>query len=166
MNSSQILKEFRESCRLPLLLEGKHGIEREALRMQKCGKLSHSAHPVEAGSPLFHPFITLDFAQAQVEFVTPAMEGIDPAWTFLNDLMAYFAQMMREEYLWSSSTPGQLDQDIEVLLAKFGVSQKGYEKWLYRKGLCYRYGKKMQLNSGVHFSFSFSEPLSILFLRI
>jgi len=51
----------------------KQGLEREAIRTDKNGNLARTNHPKALGAPLTHPHITLDFAEAQIEFVTPPL---------------------------------------------------------------------------------------------
>ena len=55
----------------------KRGIEREALRVNKSGKLSNIQHPSSLGHPLTHPFITTDFAESQLELITGVYDNID-----------------------------------------------------------------------------------------
>ncbi len=58
-----------------LLGEGLRGIERETLRVDPQGRLARTPHPEVMGAALTHPQITTDYAEALLEFITPA----DPA---------------------------------------------------------------------------------------
>lgn len=139
-----------------LLHEVKHGLEKENLRINSKKKLSQKRHPTKLGSALFNPNITLDFSEAQIELVTNAYPKVEEALKELDDLHAFTYQSLDDEMLWPYSSPCPIADDNEVPLAHFGYTEKGYEKWLYRKGLSYRFGKKMQLLSGIHYNFSFN----------
>ncbi len=142
----------------------KHGIEKECLRVDPTGWLAKTPHPKALGSALTHPYISTDFSEAQLEFITPAFTHEEDALKFLYQLHAYVYQHIGSEQLWPFSVPGVLPDEVEIPLAEYGMSQRGLEKHIYRKGLTYRYGKKMQTLSGVHYNFSFS-PAFLDFLH-
>lgn len=142
----------------------KHGIEKECLRVDSTGWLSKTPHPKAFGSALTHPNISTDFSEAQMEFITPAFQREADALRFLHQMHAYVYQHLGSELLWPFSVPGVLPDEEEIPLAEYGTSNRGVEKHIYRKGLSYRYGKKMQTLSGVHYNFSFS-PRLITFLQ-
>ena len=150
----QILQIF-EGQSASLLKEAKHGLEKENLRVSLNKNLSEKKHPKALGSALTHPNLTLDFAEAQIEFVTKAFPKVEEALKELSDLHAYVYQSIENEMLWPHSAPCALPENSKINLAHFGMTKKGYEKWLYRKGLSLRCGKKMQLLSGIHYNFSF-----------
>jgi glutamate--cysteine ligase len=54
------------------LAGGLKGIEKESLRVGPDGYLSEKPHPEGLGSALSNRFITTDFSEALLEFVTPA----------------------------------------------------------------------------------------------
>ena len=47
------------------------GFERECLRVDAAGKLAQTPHPQALGSKLTHPWITTDYSEALLEFITP-----------------------------------------------------------------------------------------------
>ena len=49
---------------------GLRGLEREALRVTRDGRIAKTPHPRALGSTLTHPSITTDFSEALPEFVT------------------------------------------------------------------------------------------------
>ncbi|MBE2295329.1 MAG: glutamate--cysteine ligase, partial [Phycisphaerales bacterium] len=49
------------------------GLEREALRVAPDGYISQIPHPVALGSALTHPWITTDYSEALLEFITPPL---------------------------------------------------------------------------------------------
>ncbi|MCP5506531.1 MAG: bifunctional glutamate--cysteine ligase GshA/glutathione synthetase GshB [Chlamydiales bacterium] len=135
------------------LLKAFHfGIERESLRINSNGTLSSSRHPKALGSPLTHPHISTDFSEQQIEWNTPSFKTFKGALNFLEDLICFSLQNMEGELLWPFSMPCALDK-IEI--AKFGTSAQGKRKELYREGLSHRYGKHLQMISGIHYNFSF-----------
>ena len=53
------------------LLRGiQRGYERECLRVDANGKLALTFHPSALGSKLTHPWITTDYSEALLEFIT------------------------------------------------------------------------------------------------
>ena len=73
------LKKITNSSNHRLLSGGKIGLEREALRVAEDGSLAQTSHPRALGSPLTHPWITTDFSEALIEFVTPPYTEISDA---------------------------------------------------------------------------------------
>ncbi|MDC1106905.1 hypothetical protein OAT16_09385, partial [Prolixibacteraceae bacterium] len=67
-----------------LLLEGLFGIEKEALRVDKDGRLSLLSHPALLGDKSTHPFITTDFSESQIELISPPMSTIREAFGFIH----------------------------------------------------------------------------------
>ena len=139
-----------------LLAQFRCGLERETLRISKLGKLSNRPHPPALGSPLTHPYLGVDFGEAQLEWNTPPFPSLVKAENFLRDLMIYTAKVNPSELFWPYSMPCPLPDDLQ--LARFGTSHAAKKKELYRKGLCYRYGKNVQMISGLHFNFSLPAP--------
>lgn len=134
-----------------------HGLERECLRVDYGGNLSLKPHPAIFGSPLCHPYISTDFSEAQLELITPPFRSERRALSFLHDIERYVANNLDDEHLWPSSAPGLLPSDDDIPIARYGVSRLGEKKEVYRRGLGYRYGRKMQTLSGIHYNFSFSD---------
>jgi len=61
------------------------------------------------------------------------------------------------ESLWVSSMPCVLHGENDIPIAKYGPSNIGQMKHIYRRGLGYRYGKTMQSIAGIHFNFSLAD---------
>ena len=59
------------------------------------------------------------------------------------------------EMLWVSSMPCGLPTDETIPVARFGSSNVGRAKSVYRMGLSHRYGRRMQTISGIHYNWSF-----------
>lgn len=134
------------------------GIERETLRVGPDGHLATTGHPASLGSALKHDWITTDFAETLLEFITPVDKNIDRSLTFLRDIHRHVAKQLGEERMWPFSMPGHVDDTDKIELAQYGSSNVGQMKTLYRQGLKNRYSALMQIISGVHYNFSL--PLS------
>ena len=135
------------------------GIEREALRIQPDGNISIQPHPRKLGCKLTNPYITVDFSESLLEFITPPYETIDDSLLFLQKISEFAAKNLENgEILLSSSMPMKTD-DAKINIADFGTSPSGLMKTLYRKGLANRYGKIMQIISGIHYNFSFNKKI-------
>lgn len=146
---------------VPNLLKGTlRGVEREALRMQSDGFISQESHPKALGAPLTHPYITTDYSEALMEFITPPLESIEQTLEFLKDLHTVAAEKLPEgEQLWAMSMPCMLNEEDQVPLAQYGTSNLGRYKTLYRHGLGLRYGRRMQTIAGLHYNISFPDAL-------
>lgn len=130
------------------------GIEKEALRVTAGGDLADTPHPPALGSALTHRFITTDFAEALLEFVTPAFSNSWESLQFLCDIHQFVYQHLDDEMLWAASMPCLMAGEEEIPVAEYGDSNVGRMKTVYRIGLGHRYGRIMQTIAGVHFNFS------------
>ncbi|MGM3172947.1 glutamate--cysteine ligase [Dickeya lacustris] len=139
----------------PQAIKGiQRGIERETLRVMANGHLSKAGHPESLGAALTHPWITTDFAEALLEFITPVHKDIDHLLAFLRDIHRYVARHLGDERMWPLSMPCFIEAEEAIELAQYGSSNIGRFKTLYREGLKNRYGALMQTISGVHYNFS------------
>jgi glutamate--cysteine ligase len=136
---------------------GLKGIEKESLRVHPDGTLSNSSHPAGLGSALTNRYITTDFSEALLEFVTPTFSRTWEALRFLCDIHQFTYDRLNEELLWATSMPCHLPDEPEIPLAQYGTSNVGRMKTIYRRGLGYRYGRTMQTIAGVHFNYSLPE---------
>jgi len=150
--------EFLKS-RAVALTQSLHGLEKECFRVTADGRISQQMHPAALGSTLMHPFISTDFAEAQLELIAPPFQSASKMLEFMDALHRYIYRKLGDEMLWSFSAPPVLERD--VMIARYGSSAFAFEKELYRKGLHYRYGSAMQSLSGVHYNFSFPEELIV-----
>lgn len=139
----------------PNALKGiRRGIERETLRVTADGALASTGHPEKLGAALTHHWITTDFAEALLEFITPVDDNIDHLLMFLRDIHRHVARNLGDERMWPLSMPCFIEAEQDIELAQFGSSNIGRMKTLYREGLKNRYGPLMQTISGVHYNFS------------
>ncbi len=139
----------------PHALKGiRRGVERETLRITANGHLAQTPHPELLGAALTHKWITTDFAEALLEFITPVDEDIDHLLALLRDIHRHVARHLGDERMWPMSMPCFINNTHPIELAQYGSSNIGRFKTLYREGLKNRYSALMQVISGVHYNFS------------
>lgn len=139
------------------LAGGRKGVEKESLRVRPDGTLSDRPHPRLLGSALTNRYITTDFSEALLEFVTPAFCHTWETLRFLCDIHQFTYERLDDELLWSASMPCRIPDEPSIPLAQYGSSNVGLMKTIYRRGLGYRYGRAMQTIAGVHFNYSVPE---------
>ncbi|MGG2395336.1 glutamate--cysteine ligase [Pseudomonas sp. SH1-B] len=156
---SRRLAQLGEPANLSLLGECLHGIERECLRVDRDGQLALTPHPQALGSALTHAQITTDYSESLLEFITGT--ATDPAQTLgeLENIHRFACDKLGDELLWSPSMPCALPDEETIPIARYGSSNIGRLKYVYRKGLALRYGKTMQCIAGIHYNFSLPERL-------
>ena len=153
------LAQLGEPANLSLLGECLHGIERECLRVDRDGQLALTPHPQALGSALTHAQSTTDYSEALLEFLSGTAN--DPAATLaeLENIHRFAYDKLDGELLWSPSMPCALPDEETIPIARYGSSNIGRLKYVYRKGLALRYGKTMQCIAGIHYNFSLPEEL-------
>jgi glutamate--cysteine ligase len=135
----------------------RRGIEKESLRALPGGALAHTPHPAALGAALTHPHITTDFSESQLELVTGAHAGVQDCLDELTRIHQFVVRTLAdagEERLWVSSMPCALPQDDQIPIGRYGHSNVGRAKSVYRTGLGHRYGRRMQTISGIHYNWS------------
>lgn len=146
-----ILKKAEVKGTLPGI---KHGVEREALRINANGSLAQTPHPDKLGSALTHDSITTDYSESLLEFITPPEKSPKKTLAQLRDIHKYVIANIGDERLWPMSMPCYVNDEGQIPIAEYGSSNVGKMKTLYRVGLKNRYGSMMQAIAGVHFNFS------------
>lgn len=150
-NQTHALVEANASA----ILSGiQRGIEKESLRITPDGKLAQTAHPKSLGSALTHGWITTDYSEALLEFITPVSTSIDESLETLEDIHSFVQQNLDNEILWAASMPCIVTGDDSIPVAEYGSSNVARMKKVYRYGLGNRYGRLMQAISGIHYNFS------------
>jgi len=142
----------------PATLSGiRRGVEKESLRALPDGGLALTPHPAAMGSALTHSRITTDFSESQLEFVTgvhaSAQECVDEL-TQIHQFAYRVLEAGGDEMLWVSSMPCGLPTDETIPIGRYGSSNVGRAKSVYRMGLGHRYGRRMQTISGIHYNWS------------
>jgi glutamate--cysteine ligase len=133
---------------------GRRGIEKECLRITPAGLIAQTPHPQSLGAALTNRFITTDYSEALLEFVTPPEASAWAAMQFLCDIHQYTYASIGEELLWPFSMPCRLRSEADIPVAYYGPSNIGRMKTIYRNGLGLRYGRYMQAIAGIHFNYS------------
>ena len=139
------------------LADSKVGLEKESLRVDKNGTISYKMHPKEFGSALTNKYITTDYSEALIEIVTPPCNSHNEALKYLENIIGFIYKNLDQEYLWPASMPCIIAGDKSIPIAYYGTSNPARMKTTYRRGLGNRYGRIMQVISGIHFNYSFSE---------
>ncbi len=139
------------------LQEMRRGVEKESLRVQPDSALALTPHPAALGSALTHPNITTDFSESQLEFVTGVHASAQACVNELTQIHQFSYRALRDlgdEMLWVSSMPCGLPTDETIPTGRYGSSNVGRAKSVYRMGLGHRYGRRMQTISGIHYNWS------------
>lgn len=153
----QKLAQLNTSDTLAGLAKTQRGIEKEALRIDQQGSIAQTAHPQALGSALSNPYITTDYSEALLEFITPVCGTVDELMQRLTEIHQFAYAKLDQESLWAASMPCVLPHDEGIPIAQYGSSNIGQMKTVYRKGLGHRYGRAMQTIAGIHYNFSFSD---------
>ena len=155
------LQQRLESLGAERLRGMRRGLEKESLRSQPDGRLALTPHPAALGSALTHPHITTDYSESQLELITGVHASVESCLTELAEVHQYTLRAMRsqggaagDEMLWASSMPCGLPTDETIPLGRYGSSNVGRAKSVYRMGLGHRYGRRMQTISGIHYNWS------------
>ncbi|MDH3318435.1 MAG: glutamate--cysteine ligase [Betaproteobacteria bacterium] len=132
----------------------RRGIEKESLRTQPDGALARTAHAAALGSALSHPSITTDFSESQLELITGVHASPEACIEEVTRIHQYVYRHIGDELLWAASMPCGLPEENRIPIGRYGTSNIGRAKTVYRNGLSWRYGRRMQTISGVHYNWS------------
>ncbi len=132
----------------------RRGVEKESLRVNEDSRLASTVHPAPLGSALTHSWITTDYAEALMEFITPVGTDAEETLTIMADIHRHVYRHLGKELLWPASMPCTIEMEDDIKLAYYGKSNVGKMKRIYRQGLKNRYGSMMQTIAGVHYNFS------------
>ena len=138
----------------------RRGIEKESLRVRTDGTLATTPHPAALGSALKHPRITTDFSESQLELITGVHSSAERCVEELTEIHQVVYRAIGNELLWGSSMPCRLPADDAIPIGRYGTSNIGRMKTVYRMGLSHRYGRRMQTISGIHYNFSLPDGRS------
>ena len=137
--------------------KGEFGLEKESLRIDCNGFLSHTKHPIEE-----HRYITRDFCENQIELITDVFDNVDDVLQHLKQLQTGVLQTLQQletgkELLWPFSNPPYVKGEEDIPIAQFEEAQQ--EKTQYRHYLAEKYGKRKMLFSGIHLNYSFADEM-------
>ncbi|MFC3928557.1 bifunctional glutamate--cysteine ligase GshA/glutathione synthetase GshB [Streptococcus caprae] len=129
------------------------GLEKEGQRVLADGKLSQMGHPSAFGDRSFHPYIQTDFAESQLELISPVTASSAEALRFLGAIHEVtLSHLPKGELLWPLSIPAVLPEADHILEAQMGEVDTRYREYLTQK-----YGKYKQMVSGIHYNFGLTE---------
>jgi glutamate--cysteine ligase len=148
------------------LVGGGIGLEKESLRVSPDGVIAQTPHPATLGSALTNAYITTDYSEALMEFITPPLATGLEALSFLRDAQKFVYDVLENEILWATSMPCVLKGGENIPIADYGSSNAGIMKTVYRRGLGHRYGRVMQVIAGVHFNYSLPDRFWKLFQQV
>jgi len=140
-----------------LLSEARRGVEKESLRVVDAGTIARTGHPEALGSALTNSYITTDYSEALLEFVTSPEQSACATAQFMCDIHQFTYARIGSEMLWPLSMPCRLASEEDIPIAHYGGSNVGQMKTIYRRGLGERYGRYMQAIAGIHFNYSVPE---------
>ncbi|UWG96375.1 glutamate--cysteine ligase [Dehalobacter sp. DCM] len=158
-NFDEVRQLFAYNNKNRLLREGNFGLELESQRITASGQLALTPHPAQFGDKTINSRITTDFAESQVEMITPPYPSVREAYAALQAIWKEVDEGIGDELLWPLSMPPRLPDEDRIPIARFADTAYGRDKETYRRGLALRYGKKMQMISGIHYNFSLSHEL-------
>jgi len=144
------------------------GIEREGLRVTPQGKLATTPHPAVYGDKLDNPYITVDYAEQQIEIITKPVAGVGSSYNQALALARIVQLQCLEdgELFWPASVPPETVFDDQIEIASYRDDEAGRNARMYREDLAQRYGSKKQLFSGVHYNVSIEGADDETYLRI
>lgn len=135
-----------------LFLKGIFGLEKESQRIREDGVIADTDHPDEFGDRSFHPYIQTDFAESQLELVTPPVDTVEGVMDWLAAIHdVVLGTLPEDEYMLPYSLPPIMPDDEDIQVAKLITE----EDVAYREYLVKVYGKKKQMMSGIHYNFEF-----------
>jgi glutamate--cysteine ligase len=149
-----ILQQALSTLAPARLLGIRRGIEKESLRSTAAGSLADTPHPIALGAALTHPHITTDYSESQLELITGVHASVEQCLEELTQVHQFTYRALGDEMLWVSSMPCVLPADETIPIGRYGSSNVGRAKSVYRMGLAHRYGRRMQTISGIHYNWS------------
>ena len=140
----------------PSTLKGmRRGIEKESLRALPSGALAMTPHPAALGSALTHPHITTDYSESQLELITGVHAGVEACLRGADaDPPVRLPRASATRCCGSAACPAACRPTRPSRSARYGSSNVGRAKSVYRMGLGHRYGRRMQTISGIHYNWS------------
>ncbi|WP_439243528.1 bifunctional glutamate--cysteine ligase GshA/glutathione synthetase GshB [Lonepinella sp. BR2474] len=153
MEIQQIIKQNRLGL---LFQQGSFGLEKESQRVYANGSVVTTAHPQAFGNRTYHPYIQTDFAESQLELITPPNKKLEDSLRWLSAIHEVVLRTLpEEEYLFPMSMPARLPPEDLIKVAQL----ENPEDVAYREHLVQSYGKNKQMVSGIHYNFQLDEEL-------
>ncbi|MFU2046584.1 bifunctional glutamate--cysteine ligase GshA/glutathione synthetase GshB [Avibacterium gallinarum] len=139
-----------------LFQQGSFGIEKESQRVHANGSIVTTEHPKVFGNRSYHPYIQTDFAESQVEMITPPQHKLEDSLRWLSAIhQVVLRSIPEDEYLFPLSMPAGLPPEDQIQVAQLDNA----EDVAYREHLVKSYGKNKQMVSGIHYNFQLDPEL-------
>ncbi|MFQ1014135.1 bifunctional glutamate--cysteine ligase GshA/glutathione synthetase GshB [Avibacterium paragallinarum] len=133
-----------------LFQQGSFGIEKESQRVHADGSIVTTEHPKVFGNRSYHPYIQTDFAESQMELITPPQKNLEDSLRWLSAIhQVVLRSIPEDEYLFPLSMPAGLPPEDKIQVAQLDNP----EDVAYREHLVKSYGKNKQMVSGIHYNF-------------
>ena len=153
MELQKIIKENRLGL---LFQQGSFGIEKESQRVHQYGSVVTSAHPKAFGNRSYHPYIQTDFAESQLELITPPNKTLEETLRWLQTIHEVVLRTLPEdEFVFPMSMPAGLPPENEIKVAQLDNPVDV----AYREHLVQSYGAYKQMVSGIHYNFQLAPEL-------
>lgn len=150
MNIKEIVKKYNLESNFT---QPEIGIEKESHRINKNADLAQTPHPTVFGNRSHQPYIQTDFAESQIELITPPFEKTNELSNFLQTLhQITLRNIPANEYIWPFSMPPHLPEEKNIQI----VQLENKKEKQYRQYLADKYGKYKQLLCGIHYNFGFN----------
>lgn len=133
-----------------LFQQGTFGLEKESQRVDAQGNIVTTPHPAAFGNRSFHPYIQTDFAESQLELITPPNEKLEDSYRWLSAIHEVVQRTLPEnEFIFPLSMPAGLPKEADIQIAQLDDPNDV----AYRQYLAQTYGKTKQMVSGIHYNF-------------
>ncbi|MDH2927716.1 bifunctional glutamate--cysteine ligase GshA/glutathione synthetase GshB [Lonepinella koalarum] len=153
MKLQQIIKQHRLEL---LFQQGLFGFEKESQRVYADGSVVITEHPKTFGNRSYHPYIQTDFAESQLELITPPNKKIEDSLRWLSAIHEVVLRTIPDnEYIFPMSMPAGLPSAAQIKVAQLDNP----EDVAYREHLVKSYGKNKQMVSGIHYNFQLDAEL-------
>ena len=151
MNIQQAIKKHHLEL---LFQQGTFGLEKESQRITADGKIVTTPHPAVFGNRSYHPYIQTDFAESQLELITPPQKSLKESMRWLSAIHEVVLRSLPEnEYISPFSMPLALPDETLIQVAQLDNP----EDVAYREHLVRSYGKYKQMISGIHYNFQLAD---------
>ncbi|WP_324006157.1 bifunctional glutamate--cysteine ligase/glutathione synthetase [Pasteurella multocida] len=146
-----------------LFQQGSFGLEKESQRVTADGAIVTTPHPTVFGNRRYHPYIQTDFAESQLELITPPTKKLEDTFRWLSAIHEVVQRSLpEEEYIFPLSMPAGLPAEEQIRVAQLDNP----EDVAYREYLVKIYGKNKQMVSGIHYNFQLSPDLITRLFRL
>jgi len=139
-----------------LFRQGSFGFEKESQRVHADGSIVTTPHLKSFGSRSYHPYIQTDFAESQLELITPPNKKVEDSLRWLSAIHEVVLRSLPDdEYIFPLSMPAGLPPAEKIKVAQLDDPADV----AYREHLVKSYGTYKQMVSGIHYNFQLDADL-------